>query len=194
MEIKDYQLSDFIRKDPQLIEDYMIFLNELKGKPNFIFGKMRKQKYGVDKSLTELKYGEVIKLKRLVTKTDAQSVFESIATAYHFPIEKVPQLPISTFYSCLNFIVKEITHIIKVENDRFKVEPSPYDDIIQQAGINELEKLGELPIIDQLANGNVWDYDKVEEQPYMAIHAKIWLETIKTNINIRKENLMNLPK
>lgn len=194
MEIINYKFVDFVQRDSQLISDYMEVLSSLSGIPNFVSGRLKKKRYGVESSLTELTFGEVNKIKRLVMKSDLESVFESIATAYHYPVEKVPELRISVFYGCLNFIAKEIKHIVKVENHRYKVIPSKYDGIMEEAGIEKLEKFGEMVVVDQMADGKMWDYEKVEALPYMTVHAKIWLETEKTNINIRKEELMNLPQ
>lgn len=191
MIIENFRFKDFIEQDAQLINDYMSVLSHLKGIPNFSSGKLIKKKYGVVKSLTELKFGEVNKLKRLMLSNNIESVFESISTAYNYPLKKIPNLQISIFYACLNFIVKEIKHIIKVENHRYKIITSKYDDLMNEAGIERLDRFGEMVIIDQITDGKLWNFKRVEELPYMLVHSKIWLEAEKTNINIRKEELIN---
>lgn len=194
MEIINYKFADFLSKDIELINDYMIVLNCIKPLPNFKTGIFNKKMHGVNNSLTELTWGQVNKIKRLSGKRDLESIFEMIATVYDIKSKDVPKMNIIQFYGCVNFISKEIKQIHRVENHRYKIIPDKYDDLKEQAGIEEFEKFGEFPIVDQISGEKPWDYDKVENQPYMTIHTKLWYDAVKMNFEIKMNQLIEPKK
>lgn len=60
---------------------------------------------------------------------------------------------------------------------------SPPDHKLLQAGIRELDILGDINTIDALADGRVLDWDKVENLNYETVFNKLLKNTIESRIN-----------
>lgn len=60
---------------------------------------------------------------------------------------------------------------------------SPPDQKLLQAGIRELDILGDINTIDALANGKVLDWEKIERLPYERVFNKLLKNTIEARVN-----------
>lgn len=68
---------------------------------------------------------------------------------------------------------------------------NPPDSKLLQAGIKDLDILGDINTIDSLANGNVLDWHKIGLLPYSTIFNKLLKNTIEARIN---KNLIEINK
>lgn len=185
--IKNVKLKDFFKLPENHQRATITLLQVAKGKPNF---KHNNKKHGVTNSITELTFGEVIRLKSLITGGNIENVIEAVRLVYKSnPLE----MPVVRFYQCANFIIKDVKNIIEVEQERYKTLPTPHDDKLQQAGAEELAIFGDLPVIDSLAGGDILKYKQIEKLPYMTVHFTLWHRAVKENINIRFQELTKQP-
>lgn len=183
--IKNYSLKEFLKLPSHKVANYLPLLEVVNPSPNFI---KKRKKYGVEKSLTELTFGEVNSIKSLLSSGDIQDVIEAIKMVYK--IKNVYKLNIFQFYGCFNFLIAEIKKINQVEAERYAIEPTKYDVYLEMAGAKELNKFAELSVLDTLANGNILLFQEIEKQPYTMVHYLLWYRATKENINIRFQELI----
>jgi len=77
------------------------------------------------------------------------------------------------------WIRDEMQSIQELENQYLRSDP---DIKLLQAGINELDKFGLNNTLDNLAKGNILDYDKIRQLPYNVVFDKQYLEVTKGRI------------
>lgn len=181
--IKNVTLKNFFNLPPNQQRATITLLQVIKGVPNF---QHKGTKHGVNHSVTEMTFGEVIHLKNLITGGKTESIIEAVRLVYKTDPLK---MKIKRFYQCVNFIVKDVAKIINVEQERYRTIPTAYSDKLQQAGAEQLNIFGDLPIIDNLAGGDILKYKEIETLPYMNVHFTLWMRSVKENINIRFQEL-----
>lgn len=191
MKIINYPFYKFIQQDEGTIKEYMVYLTAVKPIAHFKRGLFRRKIHGVKQSLTELTFGQVNKVKRLIGNPSFENITEVVMLVYQLNQQQVLRMPIFKFYGCLNFITKEVKNIHQMEKTHYKIESDEYDSIIEEAGIEQMQQFGDLPVIDQIAKGKPWDYDKVESENYLTIHAMLWMQATRENIRIRMNKLQS---
>ncbi|MGV4404943.1 hypothetical protein ACQ1PF_07925 [Ornithobacterium rhinotracheale] len=186
--MKNIRLKKLYKLSDEEIKEYSTILSLVKACPNFKYWfKVR----GVKKSITELTFGQVTELKDCV-QNGMDGIVRAFEIVYGLKPKQVWNLRAIRFYACLNFITKEVEKVIKVENQRYKVEESKDKGMHEQAGIRELEKFSDFAVVDTLANGDILKYDEVEKQPYLVVHFKLWYNATQENIRIRLEEINEL--
>lgn len=181
--IRNVKLRNFFKLPENKQKATITLLQVVKGKPSFT---IKGVKHGVNNSVTELTFGEVIQLKHLIAKGQTESIIEAVKLVFKLdPLD----MPVVQFYECVNFLIKDVTNIVSVEKERYQTLPTPYDDKLQQAGAEELNMFAELPIIDNLAGGDILKYRRIEKLPYTTVHFTLWMRAVKENINIRFQEL-----
>jgi len=81
--------------------------------------------------------------------------------------------------SFILWMIDEMKSINELENQYLRSDP---DIKLLQAGINELDKFGLNNTLDNLAKGNILDYDKIRQLPYNVVFDKQYLEVTKGRI------------
>lgn len=79
--------------------------------------------------------------------------------------------------------IKEQYHLINETESKYLYNPP--DQKLLQAGIRELDILGDINTIDALAEGRVLDWEKIEALPYERVFNKLLKNTIEARINKR---------
>lgn len=178
-------IAYYLKKgDPQVLS----VLKYAKGKPHFYTGfGFWKKRHGVQKSLTELSFGEVTRIKKAVAGQNMQGVIEAIKTVYG--VKNPLKLSALRFYQCFNFLIDEVQNILKVEKSRYTTEPPWYEAKLQQAGVEDLAPFSDLLTVDTLAGGDILKYAEVEKLPYLTVHCVLWARAIQQNIKIRMEKI-----
>lgn len=185
------KLYELLKLNPTEQAYYLAVFNAVKPKPFFYKRHFfRKKKHGVNQSITELTFGEVNQIKALITSDQPTDLIKAVELGFN--IKNALKLKAVIFYQSLNFLIKEVENLIQIERKRYQLEPTDYDAKMEQAGVNELKRFADLPIIDNLAKENILNYEQIENLPYATIHYILWFRAVKENINIRFNKLNNL--
>lgn len=181
------KLLQFLRLPQEQQLQMLPALKVVKPLANFRKGFFKKKTFGVQKSLTELTFGQVNVIKNLLQEGTTQSLMKAFQIV--FPTNPL-KMDVVRFYRCLQFIKQDTEKILQMEQKHWMPEPSTHDSTLQQAGINELQKFKDLPLIDNLAQGDFFKYEAIENQNYMKMHIIIWYRTTQQNINQRIQNII----
>lgn len=164
--IKNYKLKTFLKQSPELIEEYSSILKHLEEIPT-------------KNELKSLKLREVEFVKKQIGNDKALAeIFEYM---HEIDEEKLMNLKITEFYGFFNYIINQLEALLATE-ERHLV--SEHVDFKWEAveGSKRLSKLGILPMIDNLAQGDILKYEQILDLPYMTVFKKLMLDRIKGDI------------
>lgn len=167
-----------------------IFINQKLQQINqddFIFlvknGKRSSKLFNFDfESLIYSKWGFVKEtLPDLFLKNDFEQLFFLMLkdrNQNHFFIE-VQRISINDAIAFILWLIDEMKSITELEGQYLRSEP---DIKMLQAGINKLDKFGVLNTLDNLANGDILNYDSIRNTPYNVIFDKQYMEVTRSEI------------
>lgn len=186
MQLQNHTLRRFIAQPPQVISKHLEVLSLLQPVPHFFKRKgFRKKRCGVAHSITELSFGKVNKVKRLLQKNTLAAIIQAIQQVYNISEKEVYTMKIVRFYGIVNFLSAEVAQIIAVEAERYTIEPPEYSAALEACGSRALQKFSDLLLIDALSQNNILNYSAIEAIPYKVVHHKIWMDTTRQNIQQR---------
>ncbi|RMZ58974.1 hypothetical protein D1632_15525 [Chryseobacterium nematophagum] len=139
------------------------------------------------KAFIELPYGMVKKDVPALLKDD--KVVEAINLIMECQYEKF-ELGNSSgneVFGFLLWILSQYEFIKRIESRHLHSDPDPE---ILAAGISRLNEFGELSVIDNLANGNLLEYDRIEALPYFKVYQKLKLDKIIREINKKYQKII----
>lgn len=185
------RLYDFLQLSEEQQKELLPALKVLKPLPNYTRRRwFKKRTHGVKDSITELTFGEVNSIKRLVMRETTEDLLKAFEIVYKCKARDIIRMEVTQFYRCMILITNEVDKIIKMEQQHWNTEPTDYDIKLQQAGVKELEQFGDLPIIDSLADGDILRYNDIEKLNYLEVHYILWYRAIQTNIQNRFHKLI----
>lgn len=178
----------FLSKPKTFQDELLPLLHLVKPLPCYKKRTWLKQRtHGVKETLRELSFGEINTLKNLLTSQNPHDVIKAVEMVYNE--KNALKMPLVRFYRCVRFITEEIQNIIRTEAKCFVKEPSPLQNKLENAGLSQLQRFGDLPVIDTLAGGDIFKYEAIEKLPYMTVFYVLWYRTVTENINTRLANL-----
>lgn len=184
-------LYDFIQLPEEKQKELLPALKVLKPLSNYTRRhRFKKHTHGVKESITELTFGEVNSIKRLVMRETTEDLLRAFEIVYKCKARDIIRMEVTQFYRCMIFITNEVDKVIKMEQQHWNAEPTDHDAKLQQAGVKELEQFGDLPMIDSLAGGDILRYNDIEKLNYLEVHYILWYRAIQTNIQNRFQKLM----
>lgn len=185
------RLYDFLQLPEEKQKELLPALKVLKPLSNYTRRPwFKKRTHGVKDSITELTFGEVNIVKRYVIKGTMEDLIEAFKIVYKCKARDIIRMEVIQFYRCMIFITNEVDKIINMERQHWDTEPTDHDAKLQQAGVKELERFGDLPMIDSLAGGDILRYNDIEKLNYLEVHYILWYRAIQTNIQNRFQKLM----
>lgn len=118
-----------------------------------------------------------------------QGLFTEIIKAYcpETTQEQLQQLTIQKLLPFIFNVKDELEEIYKLEQERLTFEP---DTALVHAGINELNILGEVCIIDNLAGGDILKWEQVRKLPYHQVFDKLYKNNIEARIQKKLQKAM----
>ena len=184
-------LYDFIQLPEEKQREILPALKVLKPLSNYTRRYwFKKRTHGVKDSITELTFGEVNSIKRLVMRETTEDLLRAFEIVYKCKARDVIRMEVIQFYRCMIFITNEVDKIINMERQHWNTEPTDHDAKLQQAGVKELEQFGDLPMIDSLAGGDILRYNDIEKLNYLEVHYILWYRATQANIQNRFQKLM----
>lgn len=166
MEIINYKLRDFLVQDITLIEEYANILRLVEPIPT------------VNK-LQDLKLREVEFIKKNIGNQQAiPRIFNYMEGINE---DKVMDMTITTFYGLMNSIVKQLENLLGMEEQHLTANHS---DMKWEAvdGSKRLSVLGILPMVDNLAGGDILKYEQILDLPYLTVFNRLRMDVIKADI------------
>jgi hypothetical protein len=172
-EIINYKLKDFLRQPEELVEQYNKLLKNLEPIPTA-------------NRIVDLKLKEVEFIKQNINNQD------ELPTIFSY-VEGVDEkglmnMKILTFYGLYNSILKQLEAVLASENTHLVSIHSDYKwEAVE--GSKRLSKLGILPMVDNLAGGDILKYEDILELPYMTVFKKLMLDILKSDIQKDMEKI-----
>ncbi len=131
------------------------------------------------KPFTSLKFGEVLELKGLA-RNGVDDVLIVKVLELNKRKTKLENRTLKAFFAIVNFIKNQFKYLGELEQ---KLDTETENDLIV-AGIDELNKFGDLNTIDALAGGDILRWQQVLDLTYEDVYNKL-LKT-KTEEDIKK--------
>lgn len=133
-------------------------------------------------SLIYCKWGFVKEtLPELFTKNDFEQLFFLMLKdrgLFPFYVD-VQRIDLSSAIAFILWLIDEMKSINELESQYLRSEP---DIKMMQAGIQKLDKFGNLNTLDNLAKGDILKYDSIRKTPYNVIFDKQYMEVTKSDI------------
>lgn len=180
-------LRQFANLNEERQAELLPILKVVKPLANYKRGWIRRRRHGVERSLMELSFARLNRVRKLVESGDIKNVLEAVRLVYN---DNPAGMNVVRFYRCVVFITKELKRIAEMEAAHWAVEPTEYDGTLQAAGVDALQQFGTLPMIDSLAGGDPLKYDAIEALPYQDVHVVLWYRAMQANVQNRFHKLM----
>jgi hypothetical protein len=172
-ELINYKLGEFLQKDSDLITEYTRVLKYLEPIPTA-------------NDIKNLKLKEVEYIKKNIDNDEALA--EIFKYAEGIDEKQLMKMKITTFYGLYNSIVKQLEAILNAESTHLVSIHSNYKwEAVE--GSKRLSVLGILPMVDNLAGGDILKYDSILNMNYQTVFKKLMLDTLKGDIQQDMEKL-----
>lgn len=163
-EIINYKLKDFLEQDEDLILEYSNILKLIEPTPT-------------KHQLHEMTLREVESIKVIINDPEhLPEVFN-----YFQGDDKIENIKIVEFYGIINSITNQLENLLRMETRELVSE---HTDFKWEAvdGSQRISKLGILPMIDNLALGNILKYEEILNLPYMTVFNNLRMKRILKDI------------
>lgn len=117
--------------------------------------------------LWDFTYSDILELKEAMTLKDGELIKECVRIVYG--VQKVQDINILDLQN-VNWIYEEFKELVEVETNELKQE---YSEKEKAAGVEELERFGHFPSVDNLAKGDLLEHDKILQLPYHKVFVKL---------------------
>lgn len=176
--VREYLLE----KDKKLIDIVLQHVNPKKIITSKYQGKVLKWEPRVN-SLYELKYKWIIEIKQNIQSPTISAMESVLGAVYGFRTqEQFLNCSVFDAFAGYAWIVEEVMGIYEVEKLKLFREPTQQQ---KNAGIEEFEQLDDIPIIDDLAGGDVTKWNEILELPYGQVLRKLLLTRIQKEYSER---------
>lgn len=193
--IVDFKLKDFFKiTDVELLQEYLFILDLLQ--PLKIIKNPKAHWFNKNpknieiKSVRELKFGEVITIRNNFKEGYLKSIIESVSMVSGLKEKQILRFTITQFYGIISFIKEELVSITNMEINELTDDSFDYN-LEQVNAKGRMEKFGIFNTIDNLANENILDWEKVLEIPYMTVFTKLKMDYERNKI---QQELVELQK
>ncbi len=139
----------------------------------------------------ELPYGLIKRELKLLQKQEKFYEMIEAVLKFQYPNLNLSKASGNEQMAFLLWIREQLEFINAIELNYLSSDPDPK---MVAAGIMELDELEALPTIDQLAQGNILNYQAIEALPYYRVYEKLKLEKKLRDINQRYEEIVKNAK
>jgi len=143
------------------------------------------------KQLTSLTFGDVITIRKGINSPDIDKLTNMFRLVFGMKPRKVMSLKTVQFYQAFNWIKEQIELITKRENKKLSSEPEPK---LKMAGIDELNRFGELNTLKALAVLFSTKPQEIAKWNYSFVFSLVWQEKISNDINKKYMKLLTPKK
>jgi len=134
-------------------------------------------------NFVELSYQDVWDIKVMIMGGDFIN-----ATTRLLNVDKSKILKVNSkdFVPFIKFMTNQLNFINELEaklNDVDTTDDFDRQQDLQAAGVQKLQKYGIINVVDELANGKIWDWDKVKNTRYWDVYIKLMKDKDKASIS-----------
>lgn len=173
VEIENYSIKEFLSQPYEVMEEYARLLKHL---------DPIKTKHEL-KSLT---FDNVETIKKTIENQDALPEIFQLMDGLEK--EQFENLTVTEFYAKMNYIINQLEHLYKMEEHHLT---SQHSDFKWEAveGSKRLAKFGVLPLVDNLAGGDILKYNAILDLPYMTVFNKLRMDVTVKDIQKDMEKI-----
>ena len=193
--IIDYKVWEFLRiTNYELVQEYLLILDLLQPlkvvkNPNSAWYNKVPKTIEI-KPVRSLKFGEVISIRNNFNEGTVNAIIESVSLVTGLKEKQILRFTITQFYGIISFIKDELISITNMEINELTDDSFDYN-LEQVNAKGRMEKFGVFNTIDNLANENILDWEKVLEIPYMTVFTKLKMDFERNKI---QQELVELQK
>lgn len=171
-ELRNIRTKQLFNLDAESFKEYHSILKHLKPKPT-LNGKQAE-------ALESLSFGEVVEIRHSLSKPNTDSISRIFNLVFGTKGTELYKSKILSFYPALNWIKKQMIAISKRES--LKLTSTP-DAKLKEAGIDNLNKFGELNTLTMLGEKYGTTPQEVEKWKYSLVFALVYQEKVTNDIN-----------
>lgn len=153
-------------------------------------GKRSSKLFNFDfESIIHFKWGFLKEtLPELFAKQDFETLFFLMLKdrGQNYFMNDVQKIPLNKAMAVILWLIDELKSIQELERTYLTSDP---DIKMIQAGIHKLDQFGIKNTLDNLTNGEVWNYDKIRNLPYNEVFDKQYMEVIKAEIAKKRSTI-----
>lgn len=175
-DIINYKLKTFLRKDTELIQNYITLLSHLVPVP-------------VKKEVFYMKLKKVQDIKELVADGTLMSLIKVVQMTDKVSDEDILEMKILDFFPRVNDVIRQLKEIRHAEEVSLQSKHSSFKwEAVN--GSERMSKFGIYNTLDNLAKGKIWKYKKILNLSYADVFTKLYMDTVKGDL----DNEMNTIK
>lgn len=170
-EIINFELKEFLKQEPELIESYVLALQFLKPTQT-------------TKEVFHLKLKHVEHIKQNIYSNEDAELIKIVAKVQGLSLEEVFKMKIVEFFGIVASVKKQINTISKAENNRL----CPSEINFKWEAVNGDEKMSKFGIyntLESLSGGDVLKYKRIMNLPYAEVFTALLMK--KTATELQKE-------
>lgn len=167
-DIINYKVSQFLRKDIKVIEQYINVLKYLKP-------------YETKKKIFDLRLRDVQDTKDNLAAGTFEDIIKCVMLTEELTYEEVLKMGIVEFWGLVKSITKQIEDINHMESVSLTSE---YPNFKWEAvgGSEKLSKFGIYNTLDKLSDGDILKYEAILDLPYADVFVKLYMDRIKGDL------------
>lgn len=173
MDIENFTYREFIQQDPELIQKYSNILFMMEGKP-------------IKTDLEDLTLDQVEQIKQDIM--DDTQTPKIIGFVEHITEEEFYDMRIVELYGKLITITEQLEEIVTKEQNYLSPEyPNTKWEMVE--GSKHMERFGLLPMVDNLAKGDVTKWQEILDTKYSLVFTKLFMDTVKGDLEHKMMNI-----
>lgn len=177
MEITNYKLSEFLKQDRELIEEYVTALSYLKP-------------ITTKRKVFHMKFKHVEFIKRNLYENNDNNLIKIMKKVQKCTDKEILDLKILEFFGLLNSIKEQIEQITHAEQVSIVPVVNVKWEIVE--GSKRLQKFGVLNVLDRLTNKQPHLYKKYENMKYSLIFALLTKWNLEERLAKEMEGIKNI--
>lgn len=134
------------------------------------------------KSVELLPYGLVVNLRKVYIEQTAELIITAIEEVFKIDAPEQMKMDILDYFPLVNFILAGTEKIVEMEKRMLQTPSKPE---LEAAGVEDLQKYGELITIDNLSGGDILRHHEIEQLPWRKVFTKLCLEKDKAEVQER---------
>lgn len=132
-----------------------------------------------------------IDLPELLSSGNIEEILKLICDEKNIEYNQQSNITASELISFVLWLKDEIEIVQRLEQEHLS---SPPDNDMIAAGVHELNELGEINVIDQLAGGDILKWELIEQLPYYKVFDKLKKNTVEAKVNKEYQKIISKKK
>lgn len=168
MELTNYKMKDFLKQGEETFKQYNTALQFL-------------QPTDTNKRLMDMPLRFVEYVKKTIPSATFVDMIDMIAHLQGVEEKEIREMKVVDFYGLMKSLVKQTVEIVQNEEKRLTPKhPNPKWELVNGAG--KMSPFGIYLTLDKLSGGDILKWDAILDQPYSRVMTKLFMDTVKADI------------